>query len=419
MRLRTILVVLVLVLAGCSGFGGSTDGTPTNDTAPTATLTGTTVDNGSGTTDGTTPGETTGTSTGETTGTSTETSDGTTTETGSETTQGGLYPPGVDESGLQNLTALLAAQRTALNGSAHVTDYWLNATLGQDSQTTHTLERVDGEGGMNYLGNRTSVNGTTGASTTQAVYIYGNDSVGFSKEVTRSPERNRTVYTRAISGQHVRSRLGGNFFALYVALGNYTTTNVEGSGESARITLEATEQNETFTEQLNSNITSYQGTLVVDGEGVIRSADIAMTADTSDGSTDYTVDFDRTSVGGDVTITEPSWYDTALESTVDVGLEASAVDGTAIEVTNTGSDPIASGRAISLSLDGAVTGGYVQLEQSIEPGETVYLYKTDANGRFQVSSTPPSDAVALTGTYGIELRTSSRLVAAESTATFD
>lgn len=401
MRLRTILVVLVLVLAGCSGFGGNTDGTATNDTAPTATLTGTAVDGGSGTTNGTAAG--TATSTG----------------TGSDAAQNGLYPAGVSESGLQNLTALLDAQQAAMNGTAHVTEYWLNATLGQDSQTTHTLERVDGEGGMNYLGNRTSVNGTSGASTEQSVYIYGNDSVGFSKEVVRSAYRNETTYTRSISASHARSRLGGNFFALYVALGNYTTTGVEGSGDSARITLEATAQNETFTGQLNSNITAYQGTLVVDGDGVIRSADITMAADTDRGTGEYTVDFDRTSVGGPVTVTAPSWYGTALDATLDMGIEASAVDGSAIAVTNTGSDTIASGRAISLVPEGTATGGYVPLDRSIAPGETVYLYRTDADGRFQVASERPSNGVALNGTYRLELGSSNGLIAAESTVSFD
>ena len=159
--------------------------------------------------------------------------------------------------------------------------------------------------------------------------------------------------------------------------------------------------------------------VVVDGDGVIRSADIAMTAGTTRDGGNYTVDFDRSAVGGDVTVTRPSWYDTALESTVDVGVEASAVDGTAIEVTNTGSDPIASGRTMSLVRDGVVTAGYVQLEQSLAPGETVYLYKTDADGRFRVSETPPSDAVTLDGTYRLELRADNSLVAAESTVTFD
>jgi len=404
MRLRTVLVAALLVLAGCSGFGGGTDGTATNDTAPTATLTETTPADGSGTANG---------------GTAETESAAETTAAGSGTDGDGQYPAGVSASGLQNLTALLGAQQTALNGTAHVTEYWLNATIGQDSQTTHTLERVDDEGTISYLGNRTSVNGTTGASSTQSVGIYGNDSVGFSKEVVRSLARNETTYTRAVSGSHVRSRLGGSFFNLYVALGNYTTAGVNDSGESTRITLEAAGRNETFTDQINSNITSYRGTLVVDGDGVIRSADIAMTAGTTRDGGNYTVDFDRSAVGGDVTVTRPSWYDTALESTVDVGVEASAVDGTAIEVTNTGSDPIASGRTMSLVRDGVVTAGYVQLEQSLAPGETVYLYKTDADGRFRVSETPPSDAVTLDGTYRLELRADNSLVAAESTVTFD
>lgn len=262
---------------------------------------------------------------------------GVTQETGQETTAAGTttaaattgaaetvtpseatLPPGVNESGVANASALAAAHAEALNGTGYSFVMATNVSMRFGNRTTLMNSTSNGtveENATTFLlhsrSNRTMGNRTTVATSD----VWGNETV----ILTRMQVDNRTRYRHLNrTGRYdrlVRAQLGGSrLVEVALASGNYTVESVERRDGRTLTTLVATEYAGNRSMLGDANVTTFESTIVVDGEGLVHSLNLTVATEDARGNAQYVhYRFELTEVG-DVTVEEPAWTAAALDA---------------------------------------------------------------------------------------------------------
>ncbi|WP_254537271.1 DUF7537 family lipoprotein [Halomarina litorea] len=270
--LSVVAVALLLVVAGCGSPGGS--GTPTGTAdSPTAS-----------------PASTTGND------------------------SGAASLPGVTDGQLTDPAALADAHEAALLNDSFETRLVVNATErvptssnGSAVVNTSTLQQVVAEeGGRPYqyrLQNR---------KLGSQFDVWANDSV----EVTRAMQGGTVFQYKFGQPQSTASVTGANVVRSYLSLGNYTVTNTTTRDGATLVTLSADElaadERDGLFVRRSENVSNYSSTVVVDGEGRVRSLDVRAeyTVDGKAGAVD--VSYRLVRVGG-VETQRPDWVATAYD----------------------------------------------------------------------------------------------------------
>ena len=344
-RLATVLVLAAaLALAGCGGQGGTTT------TAANAT---------------------------------TATDDPATTGTPDANVD---YPAGVSADGMTNRTALFVADWTALNESGYVAASWFNqsASGGSNEVAIRRQARIEagGQDGDLRIEQRASV----GTITTD---VWRNATVGLTRIGETAPDApSSTRYRRRADVSTFRTNvITSGAPANLVALGEYDSVSVAGSGADTRITIAADAVNATRASGLQFNVSSYEGEIVVDERGRIRAMDVTLVTSGQQAAT-FTLDYDLRETGG-VTVERPSWFETGLAQAPNVNVSGEIVDGRYVALTNEGPDPLEAGWQAQLQTRFApVTAN---LSTAVAPDETVYLSIANGSRQLQVTQRVPSD----------------------------
>lgn len=358
-RIAVIAVVALVALSGCSGLfdGGMTPDDPQ-----------TTV--------------------------STTTSPSTTATTGS---QKDTFPPGIDGDGrVTDFGALVDAHSQALAESGYATSTRIvtrNREREGARQTLQYAATVE-SGGAPYL---IEVNTSIGGEPRRNQTIWGNDSVRYQRlEEYNASGENPVGYDRQSRGVP-RADPGIQAFQQVLIAGDFRVTDVSGSGADRRITLVADAPREDALAGTGTNVSDYQGELVVDGEGRIRQATIEMRYTDARGNklvSEIAYEIDRE---GGVSVSTPAWIQEAAAATVDVTLEASDVDGEYIAVTNTGSQSIPADHRLAIASESGAT--VLELDAPVAPGETVYVYQSTDDGLTLSREEPSGDVDPLSGAF--------------------
>ena len=357
-RLATVLVLAAaLALAGCGGSGGTTttaaNATDATDAAGTATTT--------------------------------------------NSNQNVEYPAGVTADGLQNRTALFAADWTALNESGFVADAWINQSVsGRQSTNIAAYQRARVESGG---GNAALQIRRRSPSRDVDTNVWQNTTFGLTRIVETAPDgASATQFRRRDEVDRFRTNpitSGGP--ASLVAIGEYDSVSVEGSGADTRITLTADGVNETRASGLRFNVSGYAGELVVDRTGRIRTIDVTLETSGQQAAA-YAVDYDLRRTGG-TTVSRPAWFDRGLAQAPNVSVSAELVDGRYIALTNEGPDTLDADWQVQLQTRLAPLTG--NLSTSVAPGETVYLSIANGSRQVQVTTTVPTDTRPLSGVRAV------------------
>lgn len=242
------------------------------------------------------------------------TTDGVETTTEAQTDD---LPPGVNESGVENASRLLDANRKALSETSYSFRLAWNRSEEYDFRTVShgTVAknfapfRIRTESTVQY-GNRTS---------RVATDVWGNESVALAEY----REFNRTSYHESVAEPNgstevspfemtsVHALSGQVSHELVVTItaltGEYEVESVERRDGLTLTTLRATEVNRSFDERDTENVSHYDATLVVDERGLIHRANLTMAFPKSTVS----YDLELMEVGG-VVVAYPSWADRAL-----------------------------------------------------------------------------------------------------------
>lgn len=310
------------------------------------------------------------------------------------------YPAGVNETGLHNATALVDAHGSALADRAYVAELWVNGSTqyanGTLENTRHWVGRADGDGRV-----RTTYNQTGGLSEDKLRGRWTNGTLSLTRHVTDSAFQEADTWYRRSDGETGTSdgRVARNLQA-YLAVGNYTTRSIERRDGGTRLIL-AADGLDRSGESDSGRIEEYDGRVVVDETGRIVSANVSFVTNQTDfdGTIRSTASYESRRVGGDVAVDRPPWFDRAVDRAPRITVDLSVVDGRYVEVTNTGEDPIPGGTFYQLLQDGSGSGD--AYGSQLSPGESVYLFIPHENGPATVSSSPPEDAVALSGEYTV------------------
>lgn len=275
--LPAVALALLLVVAGCGTPGGT--GTPTGTTdAPTAT----------------------------------DTATSTATPTAGNGSAASI--PGIEDGELTDAGALARAHQRALVNDSFETRLVVNATErvptgGNNTAVvnTSTLQQVVAEAGARpyqyRLRNR--------ALGTQ-FDVWANDSV----QVTRAMQDGSVYQYQFGDPQSPASVTGSTLVRSYLSLGEYTVVNRTTSEGTTLVTLRADDLAPEETDGLfvrrSENVSNYASTVVVDGEGRVRSLDVRATYTVDGEAGGVDVSYDVVRLGG-VATQRPDWVATALD----------------------------------------------------------------------------------------------------------
>ena len=357
-RFATVLVVALVVLAGCSG-GPATSTTPAADTSD----------------------ETTTPSTG---------GDGD--DRNRVTVPSNLRPPGASARGIANPRTLLRAHANALaNLSTESTIAYTSLAPNATGSVEYEVVRTaSGE----YVSSRRSVG--NGTPVGEDVYAAG-DAV-----TIRSVEANDTSYryakgpTRTAFQYRQPSDPLPSVSLLYFSLSSgmkatdFTTVNGQKT-----VRYDATGINDTRFQQFrgalgvpNGTVEDFSFTAYVSPNGVVQDAEATLDVETGAGETEsFTLDH-RVDSYGDASVSRPSWVASVPQ------LNGSVVqNGTAVRLENEGEGTLFEH---TVGVQGNVTTS-TDVNESIAPGDDRYLYVTGSGNdtTLQVTDDPstiPSDA---------------------------
>jgi len=371
--LLTVLCVAAVLLAGCGGLAG--DGeviTPTPDGTDAPSTNGTT-----------TPGD----------------------ESTLEDRRVAVEnpPPGLNDSGVADVDALLDAHRAAVEENGAVTVTNLSVAGPQSSISSNATVRWGADG---TIGTRT-VNDVGRGSAEIQQYTNG----------TVSAVRQRTAAGETISvfdaGGYVERQAGAAGLRAYLAVGEYVPTAVE----DGRVTLEATSVGDA--DGLGANVTDFEATLVVDERGRLLSFEATIASDAEAGTSTTTIDYEMTARSL-AAAERPSWVDDAVAGATLADLSYERVGGT-VAITNEGEEAIPTGTFVSVATAGGLGPSaqqyVVQLTAPVQPGETVYVYRQTADaaqGSFAVGDRPDADAAPIEGPVQVLVSNGGQIVDAET-----
>lgn len=375
--LLSVLVVAVVLLAGCGGLGG--DGevlTPTGTDAPTTNGTATTPTDESSPADRRVALES--------------------------------PPPGLNDSGIADVDALLDAHRAALDERGAVTVTNLTIDGPRSSLSSNATVRWGADGTISAR----TVNDVGRGSV--EVQQYTNSSV--------SAIRQRTAAGTTVSvfdaGGYVRGQSGAAGLGPYLAVGEFVPTAVD----DGRVTLEAASVADR--DGLGDNVTDFDATLVVDERGRLLSFEASVTSDTDAGVSTTTIDYEMTDRSLDAA-ERRSWVDDAVAEATLADLSYERVGGT-VAITNEGDEAIPTGTFVSVATAGGLGPSaqqyVVQVTDPIQPGETVYVYRQSADaaqGSFAIGERPDGDTAPIDGPVQVLISGGGQIVDAETLAADD
>lgn len=385
----TLLVVLLVALAGCGSSQVATTG-PTDAS---------TTDAGSATTTTTAGGETTRASTATNTATTTTTTATTTTD-GSGGAEDGL-PPGVNESGPTDATALW---------QAHV-----GQAYGGDGYR-HVLAFSDGAGNRSTVRLRASGNASTARvafeNATWTSYAWFADG-GNRSALWNESSPARSYYDNAGLGAIGPTLLVGIGEAYpkvvldRVSLVPDGTVTRDGR-ELVRLRVTGTEPSDAasglYTPSLPvEEFDSANGTVLVTREGFVASMNLTLVPSGGRDPLSVSMTTARTAPP----VERPNWLETVPDLDVSVVERTDRDRAQLLAVENEGSATVAAGSTYAVGKTG-IDFGNVTVDEALEPGETAYVYldgesSYDADVRVVVGDRPtlPSDAPGFGYTSGI------------------
>lgn len=305
-RRTTLVVVAVLVLAGCTGsLPGHSDQSTPGDTTTTATPTATTSLDGS-TTDTTSRGD----------GLATTTSAVTTlpARVGEETNASRL-PPGLNATGVEDADSLITAHRAALNATGFAYRFQSNVSVGGASQWTVQRGRVE-VGLAPLLLRSTSLRRVEGDVTTVETHLWANDSATavryLGEDETTHRRYNRTGESVPLTDETLahlpRADLASqvtNAWLLEFALstGEFDLSGIERQDGDRVAVLRATEPAN------DTNVSDLDATVVVDARGRVRNLTLTAAYAGEDATRiHYAFDLVET---GQLRVVKPRWVDAA------------------------------------------------------------------------------------------------------------
>lgn len=409
----TVTVVLVLVVAGCSGIGGDAGGGTESPTTAmtdepkedTTTETSTDGGNGGGSTAASERSESTDTA-GSDGG---ETSAAPTTATPTSTrraTSSGLTaenaPPGVTGEGVRNLSALSATHSEILNGSQY------RQIHEETNASGRTVRYVVANGSDGFVldigvssvaslqfwasasGDTVAVTNETGAETSYE-YSWGETSTAFGFAIFSSfiePDMPPNVYLRFVEAtvDGVVTRDGQQVVRL--AIDGFNQTRLQQVQQGfVSITSEG------------ESLTGVQGEAFVRPNGLVTEMSIKQTVETADGATsEYDISYRVENVGS-ATVRRPPWLDRAPQ------FQASLAENDRLLVLDhTGGATVEAGTTLTVSI-GPGTTRNVSLSEPITEGDTVYLYATeDGSVKAELNSRPSvPDSARTLGTSRLQV----------------
>lgn len=332
-RLPTLLVVALVLLAGCSSFtdGPSTD-SPTPSPTPTATPT---------------------------------------------PDAGGELAPGITDDGIVNPVALMSAHQRELLADGFVVNQTVVTTYDGAVGNRLLIRTTAGPGGE--LASQNAI--STGADFNGTQIVTRND-IWFNTttRVSKRVEAGETTY-------QVRERFtppeslvwfGSVQRDIQFAADEYEVTNVERRDGVRFVSLSVTQDRVG-----NDGVDDAVGTLLVDERGVIHRAEMNVSYDAGTVySTTYTV-----SEFGDVEPTPPAWLDAVPASAaLDVGLDVFDFDESSIELVHTHGDAVPAGSIVTIVSNETLYES--TLDEPFGDGSRYLWVGTD--GTLRATATPPA-----------------------------
>lgn len=349
--LATILVVVLLVVAGCSGGVSQSTTEPEGSPTPTASETPTPTP---------TPSPT---------------------ATPEPTLSDVSLPAGVTESSVN--ADLAQAHQLALSG----TSLTITQSVASDFSRT-TTTRVAGGAAL-------QTRNTSGSQTTTWINQTG--------QFSRTEESGEVSFGKNDRRFNRESILRTFIYEAYLDAGNFRPTDVVSQdGELLiRIEADAVENPAPLQETLSiDEMKEFSATALVTQDGVIRSLEIDQSYVRDGRTTDETVALNVSAIG-ETAIERPSWVQKAAQQGVTVDITAGN-DGQYLAVTHTGGATVESGTNVFLYLSETEEDYNGRLGSSFAEGDTIYVYVK--NGGLQVTrSEPASDTSTKTLSGGVNI----------------
>ncbi|MFC5970773.1 hypothetical protein ACFPYI_05440 [Halomarina salina] len=366
--LAAVALVACLLLSGCSGVLPASEETSTpdvgveSDVTATATLDGPTTDSSATTAPSTPDSE--------------------------------EAAPAFEDGRLANTSSLVVSHRRATNGTGFSFESSA-VTRAQDAAVPvnymNRTVRV-GAGGTSYVA---EYNQTGGLSTDRQTARWSNGTFGASREVRSVAFQDDAVQYLSGPIDSVETPLSlSGFVPMYLRAGSFAVESTAGDGTRTLVA------SETHNGTLGTyEVRAFEATATVDAVGRVRSLSVDTTLVIENITFDQRYRFALST--DPAAVERPSWVETAVEKTPRVDAH---VEDDYVVVTNTGSVELGPRVALMQGNSGASAA----LDDSLAPGETVYLYRATGDAyRLVVSDSPPTERrESLSGQY--EVRFSGR-----------
>ena len=398
-----IVLVAVVVLAGCGGATSGNTETPTDESSVTTVATTSpqpTTDGGT-TVQGTTgPGSTS-------------------TATPAAGLENESLPPGVTTTGVTNASALVEANLRHVRSQGYAARTNLSMRGVGANVTTTTEERWGRDGTFLIESSSRSSMGDSAAT------FYGNGTTTF----VRRAVDDRTAYSAVDRGFYASKWNDSTTLAAFVSLGAFDATDARTTDGTTLVTLEASATRNTSASDLHTaemslppsdRISALDGTMVVDLEGRIHSLTMAfdLSAEGSSDEVRFSVRY-RLDDTGVASVESPSWIETARERVTMADMAVDVRDDV-VAITHRGGDAIPANASVSLvgmeNRSGDTTMVRARLESSLEPGETAYFYRPEGasgfEGRIVVGDRPTGDVAPLPDAFRLTISRQGEIVAA-------
>jgi len=294
--------------------------------------------------------------------------------------------PGVTNGELANATALARANEAELTANGGIVEVRKTGAFGQ---ATYRLDVSAGR--ETYALSVTRPDGT-GAS--PAIEIWSNETTQFMRSTTSGEPTYRTLNRE----QEQLTLLEDVEESL--AAGKFSVAN-ETTGDGTIVLTAAEVDPSADSHGQFTNVDSFSGRLVVDGDGVIHNLSVSATT----ASETITYHYQSLQTGVDH-VSQPNWVDDVpasamLQPELTVDVENSSY----LAITNEGGDHVPRNAIVHLSTEDS--NGTASLETALETGDTRYAYVAASTGEVVISDDrPATDAVdPVTSPVSVSIRT--------------
>ncbi len=352
-RLRTALLVAMLLLAGCAGGNLSIDDAST-----------------------------------------TTSNDATTVESTTQTTQptAETLPPGVTKDGVSNASALISAHKSELEETGYSFEY-RTETAVEDKSIVATQHGVVSAGFTSYRSETVAEYDVGKESRSVQRTVWANRSAVLSKSVTNGTTRYRELLKRS-------SRFGVNrsYFDAKMTksmeLGLLLSSNEFAVVTTERVDGRTMTTLRTADTSRSDNSTDVGATLLVDATGRVH--EFEWTAQTNRGR--ETREFELTGTDPD-SVERPDWTEQAVAAvTADV---RSTTHASSVELVHDGGDVLPAGSEIRIEHDGETAT--LELETALEPRQSVYVSYPSDGGSPVLTRERPDGTTEVEGSYSVTI----------------